>query len=184
VIWLVRHAATEWSVSRRHTGLSDIPLTDEGRERARELAGVLASERFAAVLCSPLSRARETAELAGFTAPEIVDDLVEWDYGEYEGVTTAEIRETRPGWYLWRDGAPGGESPDEVAARADRVVERLLGAEGDVAVFSHGHFLRMLAGRWIELAPDGGGRLALSTGSVSVLGFEREVRVIHRWNET
>lgn len=132
---------------------------------------------------SPLSRARDTCSLAGLSASAVLDDLVEWDYGEYEGITTAQIRESRPDWYLWRDGAPGGESPAQVAARADRVVERLLAVDGDVAVFSHGHFLRMLAARWIGMASDGGGRLALSTGSISVLGFEREVRVIWRWNQ-
>ena len=182
--WLIRHAETEWSRDRKHTGRTDIPLTDEGRDHARALSARLAGHDFAAVLTSPLSRARETAALAGFADAEVDNDLTEWDYGSYEGVTTAEIRETRPDWYLWRDGAPGGEAPADVAARADRVVERLLAVDGDVAVFSHGHFLRMLAGRWIELGPDGGGRLALSTGSVSLLGFEREVRVIRRWNDT
>ena len=183
MIWLVRHAETEWSRDRRHTGRTDIPLTEEGRDHARALAASLAAHRFAAAWTSPLSRARDTAALAGLDA--VVDeDLVEWDYGEYEGITTAEIRESRPDWYLWRDGCPGGESPDQVAARADRVVSSLLSVDGDVAVFSHGHFLRMLAARWIGMDTEGGGRLALSTGSLSELGFEREVRVVWRWNET
>jgi probable phosphoglycerate mutase len=182
--WLVRHAETEWSRTRRHTGRSDIPLTDEGRAAARALGQRLASREWAAVWSSPLSRARETCELAGLGArAELRDDLMEWDYGEYEGVTTADIRERRPDWYLWRDGCPGGESPADVAARCDRVAVALAAADGDVLVFSHGHVMRMLAARWIGVGPEGGGRLALSTGAISVLGFEREVRVIWRWND-
>jgi probable phosphoglycerate mutase len=133
------------------------------------------------VLSSPLSRALETAQLAGLE-PELRDDLVEFDYGEYEGITTAEIREQRPGWYLWRDGSPGGETAEQVGARVDRVIEEALGAGGDVAIFAHGHVLRALAARWLEQPAAFGGRLALDTGAVSVLGFEREVRVIRRWN--
>lgn len=188
--WLIRHAETEWSKSRRHTGRTDIPLSDEGRAVARALGDQLAGRRWAAVWTSPLSRARETCELAGLgDRAEARDELLEWDYGDYEGVTTAEIRRTRPDWYLWRDGCPRGESPVDVAARVDRLIADLLAVDaerpqaGDIALFAHGHLLRMLAGRWIELAPDGGGHLALSTGSLSVLGFEREVRVIWRWNE-
>jgi broad specificity phosphatase PhoE len=183
-VWLVRHAATEWSRDGRHTGRTDIPLLDEGREAARALGARLAGREWSAVWTSPLSRARETCELAGLgDHAEVRDELLEWDYGDYEGITTAEIRDTRPDWYLWRDGCPGGESPGDVAARADRVISSLLAVDGDVAVFSHGHFLRMLAARWIGMESDGGGRLALSTGSVSVLGFEREVQVIWRWNQ-
>ena len=181
--WLVRHAETEWSAAKRHTGRTDIPLTDEGRAAARALGERLAGRRFAAVWCSPLSRARETCELAGLGAAMTVrDELLEWDYGDYEGVTTADIRRSRPEWYLWRDGCPGGESPAAVAARCDRLIAALLEIDGDAALFGHGHCLRMLAARWIELAPDGGGRLALSTGSISALGFERETRVVLRWN--
>jgi broad specificity phosphatase PhoE len=183
--WLIRHAETEWSKSRRHTGRTDVPLTDAGRALARTLAERLAPRTWAAVWSSPLSRALETCRLAGLGEhAQTRDDLLEWDYGDYEGITTSEIRETRPDWYLWRDGCPGGESPGDVAARADRLIAGALEVEGDLAIFAHGHVLRMLAARWIELGPEGGGRLALSTGSQSVLGFEREVRVLWRWNET
>lgn len=182
--WLVRHAETPWSRAKKHTGRTDVPLTDEGRAAARGLRGTLDRE-WAAVWTSPLSRARETCVLAGLRErAEARDDLLEWDYGDYEGITTEEIREERPDWYLWRDGCPGGESPADVAARCDRVVTELLSVKGDVALFAHGHVLRMLAARWIELGPDGGGRLALSTGGISVLGFEREVRVLWGWNAT
>lgn len=182
--WLVRHAETAWSRDHRHTGRTDVPLTDAGREAAPALRPALEGRAFSLVLTSPLSRARETCALAGLgEQAQERDALLEWDYGAYEGVTTAEIRRERPDWYLWRDGSPGGESPAQVAARADAIVAELAAADGDVAVFAHGHVLRMLAGRWIGLGPDGGGRLALSTGSISVLGCEREVRVIWRWNQ-
>ena len=184
-VWLVRHAETEWSKSGRHTGRTDVPLTDSGRERARELGARLGGLEFALVLVSPLERARETARLAGFgDACQVREDLLEWDYGDYEGITTAEIREERPDWYLWSDGVPNGETADEVAARCDRVIEEILGADGDVAVFAHGHVLRALAARWVEEPVNFGGRLFLSTGSLSLLGFEREVRVVRLWNET
>ena len=182
--WLVRHAETPWSKARKHTGRTDVPLTEEGRAAARALRGPLGRE-WAAVWTSPLVRASETCALAGLGhRAEPRDDLMEWDYGAYEGVTTAAIREERPDWYLWRDGVPDGESPADVAARCDRVVGELLAVDGDAVLFAHGHVLRMLAARWVELGPDGGGRLALSTGAVSVLGFEREVRVIWGWNST
>jgi broad specificity phosphatase PhoE len=181
---LVRHAETAWSRSRRHTGRTDVPLTDEGREAARALRGRLEARDFALVLASPLSRAAETARLAGLAAqPE--EGLLEWDYGDYEGRTTIDIREERPGWYLFRDGAPGGEGPDEVGARADAVIERALGAletGGDVALVAHGHVLRVVAARWLGQEAAFGGRLWLATGSLSVLGFEREVRVVRSWN--
>lgn len=184
-VWLIRHAETEWSVSKQHTGRTDIPLLEEGRVRARELAPVLAAHTFSAVLSSPLERAVETASLAGLGArAELRDDLLEWDYGEYEGITTAAIREQRPDWYLWRDGAPGGETPSAVAARADRVITEALGAAGDVALFAHGHILRAIGARWLEQDVALGGRLALSTGAVCVLGFERDVRVLWGWNST
>ncbi len=183
-VWLVRHAETEWSRTHRHTGRSDVPLTDAGRERATELGARMAGHTFAAVLVSPLARARETARLAGFAdGCEVREDLLEWDYGDYEGITTAEIRDARPDWYLWRDGTPGGETPEEVGARCDRVVEEIVSIDGDVAVFAHGHVLRALTARWVEEPVALGGRLFLSTGSVSTLGFEREVRVVRLWNE-
>jgi probable phosphoglycerate mutase len=182
-VWLLRHAETEWSRDGRHTGRTDIPLTDEGRDRARALRDRIAGHDFALVLTSPLSRARETAELAGAgDRAQLRDDLLEWDYGEYEGITTPQIRETRPDWYLWRDGALGGESATDVGARADRIVAEVLAAEGDVLVVAHGHVLRVLGARWIEQPPHIGGRLALSTGALCVLGFERETRVLWRWN--
>jgi broad specificity phosphatase PhoE len=182
-VWLVRHAETEWSRSGRHTGRTDVPLTDEGRERARALGEALSRRRFAVVLASPLDRARETAALAGLGEhAQLREDLLEWDYGDYEGITTPDIRAERPGWYLWRDGVPNGESADEVAARCDRVIEELVAAPGDVAVFAHGHVLRALSARWVEQPVAFGGRPYLATGSLSVLGFEREVRVIRSWN--
>lgn len=183
-VWLIRHAETAWTLSHRHTGRTDIPLTERGRERARELGAKLAGVRFSLVLSSPLSRARDTAELVGLGPIELRDDLMEWDYGEYEGITTAEIRRQRPDWSLWRDGCPGGETAEDVAARVDRVIAETLRVEGDVAVVAHGHVMRVLGARWIEQRAQLGERLALDTGSISVLGFEREVRVLRRWNET
>jgi probable phosphoglycerate mutase len=186
-IVLVRHAETEWSLSGRHTGRTDIPLTENGRQTARELAPRLADWRFARVLVSPMKRARETCELCGLgDRAEVVDDLHEWDYGDYEGLTTPQIHEQRPDWYLWRDGCPGGESPLHVGERADHVLALALAAEagGAVALFSHGHMLRATGARWVEAPPAFGGRLALSAGAISVLGFERATRVICGWNET
>jgi broad specificity phosphatase PhoE len=181
-VWLLRHAETEWSRDGKHTGRTDIALTDEGRAAARRLGERLAGEDFALVLCSPLSRAQETAQLAGLACSGLRDDLLEWDYGDYEGLTTPEIREGRPGWFLWRDGVPGGEMPPDVAARCDRVIAEVRAAEGVVALVAHGHILRALAARWIDAAVDLGGRLHLGTGTVSVLAYEREVAVISRWN--
>ena len=180
-VWLLRHAETEWSRAGRHTGRTDVPLTEAGREKALALAHRVAGHRFALVLCSPLSRARETAELAGLK-PALRDDLLEFDYGDYEGITTAQIREQRPDWYLWRDGAPNGEAPDDVGRRVDRIIGEALRAEGDVALVAHGHVLRALAARWVSEPASFGGRLGLDTGSISILGFEREGRVITRWN--
>jgi broad specificity phosphatase PhoE len=183
--WLVRHAETEWSLSGRHTGRTDVPLTDAGRERARALGERLRGRSFALVLTSPLERARETAGLAGLgDRAQQREDLLEWDYGDYEGVTTRDIREARPGWYLWTDGVPGGETGDEVGARCDRIIEEIVGADGDVAIFAHGHVLRALGARWVEQPVSFGGRLFLTTGALCVIGFEREVRVIRLWNET
>jgi broad specificity phosphatase PhoE len=182
-IVVVRHGETEWSLSGRHTGRTDLPLTEHGRERARELAARFAGREFALVLSSPLLRARETCELAGFgDAMELCDDLHEWDYGDYEGLTTPEIRERDPDWVLWRDGCPGGESPAEVGARADRALERLSSAGGDAIAFAHGHILRVVASRWIGMEPAAGARFALAAGAVSALGFERDTEVMAHWN--
>jgi len=183
-VWLIRHAETEWSKAKRHTGRTDVPLTDDGRKAASDLRARLGDRSWAAVWTSPLFRASETCALAGLGAWAVPRaELLEWDYGDYEGVTTAEIRRARADWYLWRDGCPGGESPADVAARCDRLIADLTAVDGDVALFAHGHVLRMLAARWIELGAEGGGRLALSTGAICVLGSEREVRVIWRWND-
>ena len=182
---LVRHAETEWSLAGRHTGRTDIPLTDAGRETARSLAPRLSGTAFGLVLVSPSRRARETCELCGLgAAARIEEDLLEWDYGDYEGLTTREIQERRPDWVLWRDGCPGGELPDQVGARADRVIASLAGAPGPAAVFSHGHVLRVLGARWISLGAGEGGRLALSTGALCALGHEHDTPVISRWNDT
>jgi broad specificity phosphatase PhoE len=182
-ITVVRHGETEWSLAGRHTGKTDLPLTEAGRKRARELAPILAAHSFALVLTSPLRRARETCELAGFgDVAEICEDLHEWDYGDYEGLTTPEIRMRDPHWSLWRDGCPGGEKPAEVGARADRALDRLRSADGDALAFAHGHILRVLGARWIAMEPSAGARLALNPAGTSVLGFERENEVLRRWN--
>jgi probable phosphoglycerate mutase len=182
-IVLVRHGETEWSLSGQHTSRTDLPLTERGRERARALAGDLAARQFALVLCSPLLRARETCELAGLgDEMQICEDLREWDYGEYEGLTTPQIWEQNPDWVLWRDGCPGGESPEQVGARADRALDRLRAADGEAIAFAHGHILRVVAARWIGMPPAAGARFALGAGSLSTLGFERQTEVISRWN--
>jgi len=181
---LVRHGQTEWSVSGQHTGGTDIPLTDEGERQAEALGARLRSWRFALVLTSPLARALDTCRLAGAVGDaEVSDDLREWEYGDYEGRRTADVREERPGWDLWVDGAPNGETVDEVGRRADRVIERARAVDGDVVLFAHGHLLRVLAARWIGLPAADGRLLALATASMSVLGWERETAVIERWNE-
>jgi len=183
-IVLVRHGETEWSLSGQHTSRTDLPLLPVGRERAAALGPRLKEWDFSLVLCSPLRRARETCELAGFSdRAEIVDDLREWDYGEYEGLTTPQIRETTPSWNLWTDGCPGGEQPSDVGTRADRVVSQMRGAGGDVLAFAHGHIFRVVAARWIALPVSGGSRLALKAGALSVLGFERETSVLSLWND-
>ncbi len=181
---LVRHAETAWSLSGQHTGRTDLALTDTGREVARGLRGPLRGFRPARVLVSPLARARETCLLAGLDAhAEVRDELTEWDYGSYEGRTTRDIRRERPDWDLWRDGSPGGESAAAVGARVDSLLADLAQARGSVAVFSHGHVLRVLGARWVGLEAAAGALLALSTGAISVLGHERERRVLWRWNE-
>lgn len=182
-LWLIRHAETEWSKTNLHTGRTDVPLTDAGREHARALRATLASVAFSTVLVSPLSRARETAELAGLgDGARVRDDLMEWDYGAYEGITTTAIREQRPGWLLWRDGVPEGETADDVGARADRVIAEAVAAPGLVAIVAHGHVLRVLAARWLEQPAAFGGRLALKTAAIGRCGFEREMRVLTGWN--
>ena len=183
-LWLVRHGETEWSRLGRHTGRTDLPLTDAGRAQARSVARKLDAHDFELILSSPLRRALDTARLAGFADQvETTDDLLEWHYGADEGRTTKEIREDRPGWTVWRDGPKDGETAEEVAARVDRVIERVRAAEGDVLVFAHGHVLRVLAARWLGEPPTEGRLYALSTATVSVLGYERETAVIERWNE-
>jgi len=181
-VTVVRHGSTEWSRLGRHTGRTDIALDDDGRRAAAALAPLLAARDYSFVLTSPLQRARDTAALAGFGAARVDDDLLEWDYGEYEGLTTAEIRSVRPGWLLWTDGCPGGEDAAAVGARVDRVIERARAAGGGVLLFAHGHVLRVLAARWIELPPTGGMRFALDPARPSLLGYEREVAVIQEWN--
>ncbi len=180
---LVRHGETEWSSSGRHTSYSDIALTPHGCEQARDLAARLGGVEFSLVLSSPRQRARATCTFAGLDPrAEITDDLAEWHYGEYEGLTTEEIRADVPGWTIFRDGAPGGETADEVAARADRVLARAVEAGGVVALFSHGHFLRVLGARWIGQPAAAGAWLGLDTATLSCLGHEREQRVLRVWN--
>jgi broad specificity phosphatase PhoE len=180
---LVRHGETEWSSAGRHTSFTDLPLSAEGRDEVKPLADRLAAIDFALVLTSPRRRARETCELAGLAAHAAIDDdLVEWDYGSYEGHTTEEIRAQVPGWTIFDGGAPGGETEEQVAARADRVIERACAAGGVVALFSHGHFLRVLGARWIGLPASAGTVLGLDTATLSFLGHEREQRVLRVWN--
>ena len=174
-IYLLRHGETEWSLNGRHTGVTDIPLTENGRRVARLLQPILAKEKFALVLTSPLQRALETCELAGLATLATVDrDLMEWNYGEYEGLTTEEIRKTNPNWSVFRDGCPGGESPGEIGVRADKIVTKIRAADGNVALFAHGHILRVLAARWINLAAGYGEHFLLDTATLNVLGYYRE----------
>lgn len=182
-IWLVRHGETEWSRSGQHTSHTDLPLTPEGERQAASLKRMLAGHPFAMVLASPMKRAVDTCRLVGLI-PDICDDLLEWNYGDYEGLTTTEIQKRVPGWTIWTGAPPNGEQAEQVAARAERVISKALAAEGDAALFGHGHLLRLLAARWIGLEPSGGRLLALSTASLSVLGYERETRVIRLWNQT
>jgi probable phosphoglycerate mutase len=185
-LWLVRHGETEWSLSGAHTSRTDIPLTDKGRERAAKLRDYLKGTAFDAVFTSPMQRARETCAIAGFGDVAVVENgLMEWDYGVYEGKTTKEIQATIPGWSVWKDEIVGGETVEHVGERADGVIARALAVAKDggrVALFAHAHILRILAARWVELPAKDGALLALGTGSVSVLGWERETRVIERWN--
>lgn len=183
-LWLVRHGETEWSASGRHTGRTDLDLTPAGVAAARDVAHRLPALEWARVLTSPRLRARRTAELAGFAEAEVVEDLVEWDYGADEGRTTAEIRADRPGWTVWAEGPEGGETADDVRRRADRVVELTRSARGPVLAFCHGHMSRVLGARWLGEPVGFGARLGLSTAAVSVLGWKRETAVIDRWNDT
>ena len=184
-IWLIRHGETEWSLSGQHTGRTDLPLTAAGVREAKELGRYLAGRPFALVLPSPLQRAHETCKLAGYGGvAQIEPDLCEWDYGAYEGRTSSQIQESVPGWTIWTSPVPQGETIQQVAARASRVIERAAKAGGDVALFAHGHLLRILTACWLGLPADAGRLFALGTASVSVLGYERETRVIARWNIT
>jgi len=183
-LWLIRHGETEWSASGRHTGRTDIPLTAEGIRQARALGRYLAGRSFALVLTSPLSRAAYTCGLAGYgDVAQPSEDLLEWNYGEAEGRTTAEMRAQHPGWSVWTGGPPGGETVEEVGRRTDRVIARTLEASGEVALFAHAHVLRILAARWLGLPPGDGRLFVLGSASLSILGWEREVRVISRWND-
>jgi probable phosphoglycerate mutase len=180
---LVRHGETEWSRAGRHTGRTDVPLTEQGRRDAEALGAALRERQLALVLTSPLQRAVETCRLAGLGGVAVArDDLREWDYGEYEGLKTVDIRQERPGWTVWRDDIPRGETLSEVGERADRVTADLRSSDGDVAVFAHGHLLRILAARWLGLEPAAGRLFALDVGTISVLGYERENAVLRLWN--
>jgi probable phosphoglycerate mutase len=181
---LVRHGETDWSRSGRHTGRTDVPLTAEGRKEAERVGERLGGRTFERVLTSPLARAAVTARLAGFPDAERRDELMEWDYGAYEGKTTPEIREGSPGWTIWSGNVPDGESADDVAARVDRVLDELRSVEGDALVFAHGHLLRVLAARWLGLDPREGRHFALDPATISVLGYERETPVVRLWNDS
>jgi len=180
-VFVIRHGETAWSLSGQHTGTTDIPLTDHGRRLAERQRPVLAQKTFAAVLCSPMQRARETCELAGLSARSVIDgDLVEWNYGEHEGLTPKQIHETAPGWLIFRDGCPGGESPEQVGARVDQVIARSRKIEGDVALFAH--VLRVLVARWIGFRAGAGQHFLLDTGTLCVLGYYREIPAVKVWN--
>lgn len=180
---LIRHGETEWSRSGRHTGTTDIPLTERGRDQARHLAPLLAGAKFTQVLSSPLRRARETCELAGLGDRMQIDaDLAEWDYGDYEGLTFEQIRENSRGWMIFTHGCPGGESPEQVAARADRLIGRLRGMDGRIALFAHGHLLRVFTARWLKLPAAAGSNFLLDTSTISILGEYRGAPTLKRWN--
>jgi broad specificity phosphatase PhoE len=180
---IVRHGATEWSESGQHTSFTDLALLEKGRTQAAEVADKLAGLEFSLVLCSPLRRARETCELAGFgDRAELDDDLREWNYGDYEGLTTSEIRKRDPSWNLWSDGCPGGELPSEIGARVDRVIERMHRADGHVLAFAHGHVLRVLTARWLEMEVAAGARFKLAAAGIGVLGYEHENQVMETWS--
>jgi probable phosphoglycerate mutase len=186
LVYLARHGETEWTISGQHTGLTDLPLTEHGEAQARKLGPMLAGIDFASVATSPLRRAVRTCELAGFAAAAVDPDLMEWNYGDYEGRLRTDILAIHPDWQLFRDGCPGGESPRQVALRADRVVERIRATNGNVLLFSSGHFFRMLAARWVALEPIHGAHLVLDTASLSILGYEHDLNepVIRLWNDS
>ena len=182
-MFVIRHGETAWSLSGQHTGTTDIPLTDNGRRLAEGLRPVLAEEAFTRVFVSPMQRAQETCELAGLGATAVIDpDLAEWDYGEYEGLTPKQIHEGAPGWLIFQDGCPGGESPEQVGARVDRVIVRARAVDGDVALFAHGHMLRVLAARWIGSPAGAGQHFLLDTGTLCVLGYYRDIPAVRVWN--
>lgn len=182
-VFAIRHGETAWSLSGQHTGTTDIPLTDSGRQLAERMRSVLAAKAFELVVCSPMHRARETCELAGLGNKAVIDpDLLEWNYGEYEGLTPKQIQEIAPGWLIFRDGCPGGETPAQVGARVDRVIAQSRAAHGNTVLFAHGHVLRVLAARWIGLPPGGGQHFLLSTGTLCVLSYYREIPAVRIWN--
>jgi broad specificity phosphatase PhoE len=182
-VLIIRHGQTEWSANGKHTSATDLALTEAGRAQAKGLAARLEGESFSLVLCSPLRRARETCELSGFgERATIIDDLREWEYGEYEGLTTPEIRQRDPDWDLWSQGCPGGELPEQVGRRVDGVLVPVRQAEGDVLLFAHGHVLRVLTARWLKMEPAAGARFKIAPGAVGTLGYERDTEVIDAWN--
>ena len=182
-VYLIRHGETEWSLSGQHTGITDIPLTENGRNVAKQLEPILAKENFTMILTSPLERARKTCELAGLGAHAEIDrDLMEWNYGEYEGLTPKQIDAQAPGWMLFRDGCPGGETPEQAGARVDRVIARVRAAEGHVALFAHGHIFRVFAARWLGLPATAGCHFLLDTATLSILSYYRNLPAIRRWN--
>jgi probable phosphoglycerate mutase len=182
-VYLIRHGETEWSLSGQHTGITDIPLTENGRNVAKQLEPILAKENFTMILTSPLERARKTCELAGLGAHAEIDrDLMEWNYGEYEGLTPKQIDAQAPGWMLFRDGCPGGETPEQAGARVDRVIARARAVEGHVALFAHGHIFRVFAARWLGLPATAGRHFLLDTATLSILSYYRGIPAVKRWN--
>ena len=182
-VYVIRHGETEWSLSGQHTGITDIPLTENGRKGAKVLQPFLTKQSFVLVLTSPLQRAKETCELSGLgDHAEVEPNLMEWNYGDYEGLTSAQIHETAPGWNVFNDGAPGGETPNQVAVRADRVITRVRSAKGDVALFAHGHILRALVARWLDLPATAGRNFLLDTGTLNILSYYRGYPAIQTWN--
>jgi broad specificity phosphatase PhoE len=182
-VFAIRHGETAWSLSGQHTSTTDIPLTDNGRRLAERMRPVLAANVFELVLCSPMQRARETCQLAGLGDRVIIDsDLVEWNYGDYEGLTPKQINAAAPGWLIFRDGCPGGEAPEQVGARVDRVIDRSRAVAGNTALFAHGHLLRVFAARWIGLPASGGQHFLLNTGNLSVLGYYHKIPAVRIWN--
>ncbi|MCH7615290.1 MAG: histidine phosphatase family protein [Nitrospinae bacterium] len=183
IVYIIRHGETEWSLNGQHTGVTDIPLTENGRTLAKLLQPVLAKESFALVLTSPLQRARETCKLSGLGDQADVDtNLMEWNYGEYEGITSRQIHETVPGWLVFNDGAPGGETPEQIGARADRVIAKVRSVRGVVALFAHGHILRVLVARWLDLPATAGRNFLLDTGTLNILSYYRGYPAVKTWN--